>query len=100
MKVPSIIKENGEIYVAICTRKQSLGLTYFDICTEAAKYNVKISKAALSNYFKRKPRVTLTEQAILWICDRYGIDVSVIVDAKEYNEFNSLLKTKVKYGKQ
>lgn len=100
MKISSIIRDSDEIYMALSQRKKELGLSNLDIFIEANNAGIKAPRSLLSNYFNRNTIQSLTEEAILWMCDRYGVEVQLVVKLNEYNEFNALLKTKVKYGKE
>ena len=95
----SAIKDSDEIYLALSQRKKELELTNFQISVEAAKCGMKLPVPSLSNYFSHKKKSAISEQGILWMCDRYCIKVSVVVDKQKYNEFDAMLKVKLKYEK-
>lgn len=99
----STIKGNDAIFVALSQRKKELKLTYQEIRDQAYGLSgIKIPMQSLSKYFSRKGVTSLTEQNILWMCDRYGVHVGIIVEKMPYVEFEALLKIKTKYpnGKQ
>ncbi len=95
----SIIKESDEIYLNLSQRKKELKLSNLDIEKRAKEYGVKAPAPSLSKYFTRNSDNNLSEQAILWMCDLFCVDVDLIIEKKEYDKFNADLKIKVKNGK-
>lgn len=84
----SIIKQSKDIADAIFKRITELNLTLQDVIEDAEnKCGKRIHKAQLSRYLNHKfDMPTLTENDILWICIRYGIDVNLNIEMKRYDE--------------
>ncbi len=99
-KITSRIKNDDAIYLALSQRKKELKLSNVEISNDAAFYGIKIPPHSLSKYFKHVEENNISEQAVSWMCDRYCIDVSVNVFKKEYNEFEALLRLRIKYPKK
>lgn len=100
MKTISVIKNNDEIYAALSKRKEELGLTNLDISFEASKYGVKLPVPSLSRYFTRKEESSISEQGILWMCSRYCIEIKIVIEKKEYSDFDGVLNIKIKQIKK
>lgn len=74
----SIIKESKIIRKILLTRIKELKLTWLDIERDAAKRGFKIANSSLSKYFSESESNNLSEEAIVWLCTRYGIPISIV----------------------
>lgn len=105
---PSIIKDSKTIHSFILKRIEELKLKPADIIKDAADLNMKIESASLSKYLKHgNCKGGLSEEIIVWLCFRYGIDLSLIVGTPKikndkleialppYNEAAALAKLKL-----
>lgn len=111
MKNNSIVKDSKTIYKFLIQRVKELGLRPTDIIKDAEALGVKIESASLSKYLKHgNIKGALSEELIIWLSIRYGIDVYLMVgtpkiedgklkiDLPEYNEKKALAKLKVIFG--
>ena len=95
-----IIRHNDIIRNAIKARIDELNLSYNDIIKDAKKYNVSLSKSALSTYFNGVKKRGLTHRQVLWLGTRYNLTIKVSckrnTNTIEYIEFmlNRIIKFK------
>lgn len=85
----SIIKDNIEIREALFKRITELQLTLKDVTIQAERqFGRKIHPSQLSRYFSETPSPgpKITEDDVIWLCIRYGIDISLDVKLNRYNE--------------
>ena len=106
----SIIKESRIIREVLLKRIKELDLTWLDIERDAQLNGFKVANSSLSKYFSASKSNNLSEEAIVWLCTRYGIPISVFVgiasvkaDGKvavkfaPYNETTCLNNLKAKF---
>ncbi len=79
MRYKGIIKENKAIYKALVLRKKELKLTLVDIVKDAKVLGMHILLPSLSKYFTKSEENNLTEEAIIWLCKRYGVSVVLCI---------------------
>lgn len=104
----SIIKDSSSIREFIKQRIKELDLKPAGIIKDAGERNMKIESAALSRYLKNgNCKGSLSEENIVWLCLRYGIDVMLIagtpkikdnklkIELPPYNEEQALAKLKL-----
>jgi hypothetical protein len=104
----SIVKDSSRIHGFILKRIEELKLKPADIIKDAADLGMKIESASLSKYMKHgNCKGGLSEENIIWLCIRYGIEINLMVgtpvidnnkltlDLPPYNEEKALAKLKV-----
>lgn len=93
-----MIQENDDIFMALSLRKKELELTNSDISKDAELHGVKIPAPSLSHYFNRSADKLPTEKALLFLCNRYCIDVKMTVKVLPYDDFSAKLRLKTKHN--
>ena len=104
-KKKDLIRSNRDIQESLFIRITELNLTLAQIEQDAiamARPTIKVSR--LSAYFRnneqgKQPSGGLTQEDVLWLCERYGIDVKINVVLKAYNERTFKQNITRKYGK-
>lgn len=101
-----IVKNSVKIRQKLLERFTELNLTYQDVCNDAGKYGRAIHRSNLSRFFKqdgvgnfKKDSISLSHELILWLCKRWGIEVSMTVKKLQYNE-KQCIKELLKHGKE
>lgn len=110
MKKPTLVKSSKRIKELLTERFKALELRSTDIVTDANKRGMKFTIAMLSKYMNHdNPDGGLSDDGILWLCFRYGINVHLLVgtpvikDGKihleidPYNETVAIKKLKVHF---
>lgn len=89
----SIVKDSQKIYQFILQRIGELKLKPATIIKDAKDRGMKIESASLSKYLLHgNCKGSLSEEAIVWICTRYGIDLKLVVGTiKVTGKMESLL---------
>lgn len=108
----SIVKKSESIRTFLQQRMAELNLKPADIVKDAIERDVKIDNASFSRYMKHGDvKGSLSEEAIVWLCCRWGIKIQLIVgslvitDGKlkvtlpPYNEQKALEKLNTVFGK-
>jgi len=102
----SIVKSSKAIRKALKMRKNQLKLSQIDICKEAEVRGIKIAPPTLSKYFSDSEDNNLSEESILYLCDRFMIPVELMVGIPsvgfdlimpDYNEDVALKEVRKKY---
>lgn len=96
-----IVKSNLDIKQKLLDKITQLGLTYSDVVEDAReKHGRRFTLAMLSRYFNMGGQLTCTisQQDIIWLCDRYGLDVKVSVINARNSQKSNQQKLKRKYG--
>lgn len=76
----SIVKDSTKIHSFLLQRIEELKLKPAAIIKDAAGLGMKIENASLSKYMKNgNCKGGLSEETIVWLCIRYGIDLKLIV---------------------
>lgn len=87
MEKRSIIKQSGNIKKKLSERFLELGLKYEDICIIANEFDITgIRPETISRYINGKSRGSLTEDAIIFLCVRFGIPISLNVGRPTINK--------------
>ena len=102
----TVIKNSKKIRKLLFERFNEQHMLYSDIVADAERHGVNIDKPRLSRYFKMDRysnfvgdvRSSLSEDTILWLCDRWGIDVSFEVKKIKWDEESILKNLEEKYG--
>ena len=99
----SLVKSSSLIRSELHKRVKGLNLSLTDIVADASEKKMKISISSLSKYFHNAVTNNLSEEAIIWLCYRYGIFVTlhigslrihegkVLFQIPEYNEQRCLI---------
>ncbi len=95
-----IIKSNSTIRDLLFKRIADQNLLFIDVVQDARKRGRCIDQGALSRYMNKNFQSvsTLSQENILWLCVRYGVDVQI--EAKYigvYNEKKCLERLKHQY---
>lgn len=89
MKNRSLIRQDEKIRLLLIKRFEDLQLTQKEVVEDALKHNYTIPSANLNRYLKNNEagegRSSLSEQQVMWLCQRYCIDVRIIVTAGSYS---------------
>jgi len=90
-----VIRSNETIKLFLIKRMEEEKINYKDIIIEARKNRLKISKSSFSRWMSADgyKSGSLTQKQILWLCKRYGINVSIKI---EYQEEYDPLEAKIK----
>lgn len=104
----SIIKDSKQIHSFLLQRMSELKLKAADIVKDAEERGFKVDSSSLSRYLKSgNVKGSLSEEAIIWLCIRYGIDLMLLagtpkivegklrIELPKYNEAVALAKLKV-----
>lgn len=92
MERKSIIKQSSTIRTALHKRITELNLSYTQLKNEAEKFGVKgVRIEMLSRYFSGTQQGKLPEDAIIFLCLRYGIDILLGVGTPVISAENRLL---------
>jgi len=107
----SIIKDSKQIHSLLMKRIEQLKLKPAGMIKDAETHNMKIDSSSFSRYLKSgNVKGSLSEEAIVWLCTRYGIDLMLlagtpkIVDGKlkielpPYSEVLALSRLKLIFG--
>ncbi|MCC7514515.1 MAG: hypothetical protein IT212_07465 [Bacteroidia bacterium] len=107
----SIVKQSSTIKKLLKERFEKLELSYTKVAAEAKRFgqsNVKVE--TLSRYFNDVSINSLTEESIIFLCYRYGIQIALMVgkpkvvggkiklEIPDYDEKDCLEKTKKIFG--
>lgn len=76
------------------------GFKNSSVIKDAQERGFKIDAGQISRYFNDKPdqQNKLSENQVLWIAIRYGIDIKLSVSSNKFNEADSLKKLKLIFG--
>ena len=101
----SIVKESSAIRTALNKRlihlypnSNSDSFKHSLVIKDAEERGYKIAASSLSKYFKGIDSGSLSENQIVWLCIRYGIDLVLRVQDKPFNEVDALNKLKLIFG--
>lgn len=88
MKIkPSIIKESVKIRTSLQNRFDELNLRHKEIIADASDHNMRFTISNFCRYMKYgNTKSTLTEEAIVWLCIRYGIEIKLHVGKAEFSD--------------
>lgn len=76
----SLVKSNTSIQKALVKRiREELNLKLIDVCNDAEARGMRINLHSLSKYFTNSKHANLPEDAILFLCYRYGIFVTISI---------------------
>jgi hypothetical protein len=76
-----IIKDSTPIRNNLKLRIEELSLTPKQMIEEAERHGIIFTQASLSKYLnKGNVKGCLTQETIIWLCVRYGIDVKLLVN--------------------
>ncbi len=111
MEKNSIVKDSKSIHAFLLVRMEQLKLRPTDVIKDADKLGMKIESASLSKYLKHgNIKGALSEELIVWLATRWGIDVAMMVgtpkivegklkiELPEYDEVRSLGRLKAIFG--
>lgn len=95
-----LIKSNQDIKDLLLDHITQAGLTFTDVVAEAReKHNRKFNLPMLSRYFKKgQVSCQISQSDIIWLCDRYGISVRILVTKTRNSNKSNLQRIKRKYG--
>ncbi len=80
MKRPTLVKSSKIIRKLLVNRFEELKLRSTTITEDANKRGMKFTMAMLSKYLNHdNPEGGLSDDGILWLCFRYGINVHLLV---------------------
>lgn len=108
MKYKGILRENKAVYKTLLKRKKELKLSLTGICNDAHIRGMDINVPSLSKYFTRSDDNNVTEEAIAWLCCRYGVNIELVVgeacveyigSIPEYNEKECLIELRKRFPK-
>ncbi len=75
---PCIVKDDAQIKELLLERFDELDISHRTIVTDAMAKGYHISESALCRYFKNgNIKGTLSQENIVWLTYRYGIDVNL-----------------------
>lgn len=90
-----IIRSNKDIKDFMVIRMAELNINVIDVVKEAKSYRLKISQSSFSRWMnatKSEPGV-LTQRQILWLCKRYGIDITLTIEyQKDYDPVKAAIE--------
>lgn len=95
-----IVKDSKQIRALLEERFAELELSGRDIVADAHKHNyLALRTEPLSRYRKRgNTTSTLSQQDIIWLCFRYGIEINLSASKyQKYNEKECLKKLKKEF---
>ncbi len=81
-----LLKENSEIRSLLEEKFQELGLTNQAIANEGRKAGHKLNKSVICNYrLHGNVKGTISHESLLWLCEKYGIDIKISAERKRTN---------------
>lgn len=94
-----IVKDSKQVRALLEERFAELELSGRDVIADALKHGRIIQPSQLSRYRSSgNVKASLSQQDIIWLCFRYGIDVKLISAKKsEYNEKECLKSLKKEF---
>jgi len=102
-KKKDLIRSNSDIRDELYIRITDLRLTYNAIEKDAAQLGRTIPKPRLSQYFQKSNTqlaFSITQEDLIWLCDRYGIDINIKVKRKRYDDRTMKQYIKRKYDRK
>lgn len=103
----SIIKDSERIRKILKERFDDLALTARSIVEDANEKGLKINESSISRYLNHgNTKSSISEEAIIWLCFRWGIQITLLVgkpvlkdkrlllEVPKYNETECLTKLK------
>ncbi len=82
-----IVKDSNEIRNLLKTRFDKLDLTSRAIVKDAKENKIHLPAASLSRYLKLgNVKGTLSQENIIWLCNRYCIDLKLIAKKRKFTE--------------
>lgn len=101
MEKKSIIKQSSSIREALTKRIEELGLTRGQLQQEAERFGVTgLTTSTMSRYFKGIFRGSLTEEAIIFLCFRFGIPITINVGIPVFDKDKKLKHKIPPYNEQ
>lgn len=77
---PSIIKDSMKIRKLLKMRFEELGVNYSRVVEDANMREMKFTNSSLSRFMKSgNVNGSLTEENIIWLCFRWGIEIQLLV---------------------
>lgn len=92
-----IVKNNSDIRELLFKRITEQKMLWIDVVADAKKYDRLLHISQISRYFNGTTQNALCQDDILWLCMRYGINVSIEVTANKYNEKKHIQAIKRNY---
>ncbi len=92
--IPCIVKSSSVIRKSLKDRLSELKISLHKISKDAKERGHPIAVSSLSRYFNHGAYVksSLSQESILWLCIRYGIDVGLHIKKPEYEKTKSIEK--------
>ena len=95
----SLIKKSNGIRNALIKRFEELQMKPTVIVEDAQSRGLPLSKSQLSNFIANKGKGTPSDEIILWLCIRYGVEVGININIKAFDEEKALEKLRIIYPK-
>ena len=94
--IPCIVKSSSVIRNSLRERLDELELSLHGISKDAKERGRPIAVSSLSRYFNHGAYVksSLSQESILWLCIRYGIDIGLHIKKPDYEETKAISKLK------
>lgn len=76
------------------------GFKNSSVIKDAKERGFKIDAGQISRYFNGKPdqQNKLSENQVIWLAIRYGINIQLVVNSPKFNEAEALIKLKQIFG--
>lgn len=102
----SIVKSSSKAKELLLLRLKELypsnighGFKNSSVIKDAEERKFTIAPEQLSRFFSdKKQKSTLSENQIIWLCIRYGIDLRLQVTSLKFDEAEALKKLKLIFG--
>lgn len=88
----SIVKASEIIRKHLRSRFVELNISNDKVAADARLHGIKLHKQQLSKYFNNKPEGFPSDETLIFLCFRYGIDVHLNVKLLPYDEIDCLKK--------
>ena len=90
--IPCIVKSSSVIRTSLKNRIDELGVSLHKVSKDAKHRGQSIAVSSLSRYFNHGAYVksSLSQESILWLCIRYGINVGLHIKKPQYKETEAI----------
>jgi hypothetical protein len=89
MRNRSLIRQDKKLRTLLIERFEELGLSQKQVVEDAENHDQSIPSSNLNRYLKNNEagegRSSLTESQIIWLCQRYCINIEITISANAYN---------------
>lgn len=93
-----VIKQHNEIREILYKRITERNLLWKEVVADAKALGWQLHLSQLSRYFKAANQQSLSQEDILWLCKRYGVDITIQITIKRYDDKKQIAAIKRYYS--